>query len=92
MAVELAEEHHARLGHRLGDDGGIVRSLGDARTPGLQGRLHRRGRDRKIIEAHGGLKRLQLPCHKKPTLGVLAWRPVRKRGAGIGWPVRLLET
>jgi hypothetical protein len=38
------------------------------------------------------LKRLQLPCHKKPTLGVLAWRPVRKRGAGIGWPVRLLET
>jgi hypothetical protein len=24
------------------------------------------------------LKRLQLPCHKKPTLGVLAWRPRRR--------------
>jgi hypothetical protein len=39
MAVELAEEHHARLGHRLGDDGGIVRFLGDALMEEIAARL-----------------------------------------------------
>ena len=54
-----ALEHHARLGHRLGDHVGVVGLPGDALmeeiAPGaasLQCRLHRGRCDREIVEAH----------------------------------------